>query len=150
MRWLVLVVVVAGACDKPKQDDVDPFAALTKTHDAIWCESYEDTYFCRPTECSGSNCVEVKHPRWSCAQTVNKATHELQTDLCWPTRAMCEAPKNSDADLVREDCRQVAKVYCHSNGDIEMCHPVPAMCELMAKLLADNGVTKTVEPCIER
>lgn len=147
MRLLLLLAVVA-ACDK--HDESDPLASLGKTHDQIWCEHAGDDYFCRPTECSGSDCVVVKHPHWACAKTVDKKTHELQTDNCWPTLEMCEAPKNSDADLIREDCRQVPKVYCHAMNGIELCHPVPALCGLMAKMFADKGVTNTVEPCIER
>jgi hypothetical protein len=144
---LVLFVV---ACDKHDVDKAPLDLTLPGTHETLWCERSDDLYACSLAPCSGSDCVEVRRPHWACAQTFSKDKHELQTDNCWPAMEMCELPKNTDPALVREDCRRVPKAYCHDVGGMQLCHPVPALCERMARLFAGHGASSTPAECVER
>lgn len=143
-------MLLVVACDKHDGDKSPLDFKLPGTAETLWCERADDLYACHLQPCSGSNCVEVRHPHWACAQTFTKDTHELQTDNCWPAMEMCEALKNTDPALIREDCRRVPKAYCHDVGSMQLCHPVRSLCERMARLFGENGATHTRAECVER
>ena len=96
------------------------------------------------------SCLETNRPRWHCGRTIDQASGELHTDICWPTKAMCEASHHAAADRGTEPCRAVAAVYCRSmDSGAFACHPERDHCEQIQRKLGEM-LRRVPAPCMRR
>jgi hypothetical protein len=147
--------------ERTREDIADFSSALSAANGAVSClppAAANDMYLCYDTRenCESgarpNTCVDSGRPRWHCGRTTDQASGERHTDICWPTKAMCEASHHpaTETGNVGQPCRAVASVYCRNmEGRAIACHPNRDHCEQIQRHLREQ-LGRETSACVRR